>query len=336
MKRIQKEMEEKMEKDKMRESSMASQEIDNEDGEQNISKLKNEIAKLKVIENKYKGLETEYEKYKKENDSLKKEIEFNKLKANTRNENAKPKELIAEIAKSENFKIYGKPKHLDGQGEEEDYEEIDFGSGNIPPQFLQNQHMGEEGVYDGGDGERYGEEGEEGDEQELDEEQLKYFQMMQNQNQDKMNNNQMDNQMNNNQINNQMNNQMKNQSPFDENDLEEFEYQNEEMDGEEGEVYNIENGEGEVNFDQFVNDDNAEYVEYGDNEEQGEDDNVNINNMENMNNQNGPNDGNNNMNGNNGPNNTAPQNNNNKDKKDDDNNPLDMLNDEINEMGFDN
>ena len=74
--------------------------------------------------------------------------------------------------------------------------------------------------------------------------------MMQNQNQDNMNNNQMNNQMQ-----NQMDNQMQNQSPFDDNDLEEFEYQNEEMNGGEGEgeVYNIENGEGEANFDQFVN-----------------------------------------------------------------------------------
>ena len=66
--------------------------------------------------------------------------------------------------------------------------------------------MGEEGVYDGGDREKYGEEGEE---KELDEEKLKYFQMNQNKNK----------------INNKMNNQMQNKnSPFNYNDLEEFEY----------------------------------------------------------------------------------------------------------------
>ena len=64
----------------------------------------------------------------------------------------------------------------------------------------------------------------------------------------------------NNQMNNRMQIQMQNQnSPFNDNDLEEFDYQNEEMDVEEGEVYNIENGdEDEVNFDQFINDENAE------------------------------------------------------------------------------
>ena len=43
----------------MRESSMASQEYDNEDNEQNILKLKNEIEKLRIIENKFKGIEKE-------------------------------------------------------------------------------------------------------------------------------------------------------------------------------------------------------------------------------------------------------------------------------------
>ena len=79
MKRIQQEMESKMEKDKMREPSMPSEEVDydNEASEQKIMKLKNEIEKLKLIENKFKGLEKESEKYKQENDSLKKEIEKN-------------------------------------------------------------------------------------------------------------------------------------------------------------------------------------------------------------------------------------------------------------------
>ena len=109
------------------------------------------------------------------------------------------------------------------------------------------------------------------------------------------------------------------------------------MDGGEEEVNNIENwDEGEVNFDKFVSDENAEYFEYGDNEEQGEDDNVNINYMQNMNNQNDPNnDNNNNMHGNNAQNNYNKQNNNNEEKKyEGGNNSLDILNDEINDMDF--
>ena len=78
-----------------------------------------------------------------------------------------------------NFQIFGKSRDIGRQGEEEEFEEIDFGNGNIPPRFLQNQHMGEEGIYDGGNGDRYVEEGEE---KELNEEKLKYFQMMQNKN----------------------------------------------------------------------------------------------------------------------------------------------------------
>jgi hypothetical protein len=59
-KRIQQEMETKAEKDKMREaSSLASQELDNADNEENVSKLKKEIEKLKIIENKFKGMEEE-------------------------------------------------------------------------------------------------------------------------------------------------------------------------------------------------------------------------------------------------------------------------------------
>ena len=64
MKRIQQEMEAKMEKDKMREPSMASQEYDNEDNEQKLLKLKTEIEKLKIMENNFKGLEKENSKYK--------------------------------------------------------------------------------------------------------------------------------------------------------------------------------------------------------------------------------------------------------------------------------
>ena len=127
---------------------------------------------------------------------------------------AAPKKLIAEIAKTAHFEILGVQKqHQQGEGEEEEYEEIYFGNGNIPPQFLQNQQMGEEGVYDGGE--------EEGDveEQELDEEQLKMLQMhiMQNQ-------------------------QMQNQNdPNGNNDMEEYaNYQNEEMEEGDGE------GEGEM------------------------------------------------------------------------------------------
>ena len=68
-------------------------------------------------------------------------------------DNQIPKPFVTSIVKVESFNILG------AQGDDE-YEEICFENGNMPPQFLQNQHMGEEGDYGG-----EGEENDEGDDE---------------------------------------------------------------------------------------------------------------------------------------------------------------------------
>ena len=98
-------------------------------------------------------MEKDYQKFKVENDLLKKENDFIKMqlesfKNNKSNNNAAPKPFIVSIAKCESFEILG------AQGEEEEeYEEVFFENGNVPPQFLQNQHIGEDGDYGEEDGE---------------------------------------------------------------------------------------------------------------------------------------------------------------------------------------
>ena len=55
-------MEEKMEKEKVKEPSMGKEEDNNEENnEESITKLKSEIEKLKIVENKFKGMEKENE-----------------------------------------------------------------------------------------------------------------------------------------------------------------------------------------------------------------------------------------------------------------------------------
>ena len=79
----------------------------------------------------------------------------NQINSNKNEISNNPKPFITSIVKGESFDILG------AQGDDE-YEEICFENGNIPPQFLQNQHMGEEGDYGEGD---EGEEGDDGEEQ---------------------------------------------------------------------------------------------------------------------------------------------------------------------------
>ena len=127
--------------------TLMSQE-EGENNEQIVSKLKKENERLKMIENKYNIMEKEYQEFKKENELLKKDNEFMKLQLNSFKNNNKPKPFITSIVKCDTFDI------IDSKGEEDEVEEIYFENGNIPPQFLQNQNMGEEGDY----GEEEGEE----------------------------------------------------------------------------------------------------------------------------------------------------------------------------------
>ena len=215
------------------------------------------IEELKVVQNKFNEIEKLNEKYKQENDSLKKEIELSKMNINT-NENAKPKQLIMEIVKSDTFDILGVEGNNQGEGEEEEYEELYFKNGNIPPQFLQNmqnQHVGEDGDYGDGDEEEM---------QELDEEQMqKLLQMQQMQQMQMMQNQQnLNGPMNNNQIEGYENEEM-------EDDGEEYYVNNEE--GNNGEIEENENEEGMENLEEFINDpENAKYMGYEENENEGE------------------------------------------------------------------
>lgn len=165
---------ENKEKEKIREPSLMSQE-EGDNNDQRLSKLKNENEKLKIIENKYNIMEKEYEEFKKENDALKKDNEFMKIQLDSlkKNNNNNPKPFTVSISKCENFQFLG-AQH---GNEEEEYEEVYFENGNIPPQFLQNQHMGEEGDY--GEGEEEGGEEEQIDLNNLTDEQKQLLLQMQ-------------------------------------------------------------------------------------------------------------------------------------------------------------